>query len=264
MYNLEFKLNRQYQILLGFTLSLGFVFNSLADQVNVAVASNALAAIKVISSAFEKKSGHTVVVSSGSTGKLYAQIVNGAPFDVFLAANEREPKKLEQNNLIVPNSRFTYALGKLVVWSANASLLKTNDIRKILNSKSVNRIAIANPKIAPYGLAALQVLQKLEIWDSLQAKIIRGENVSQTYQFAVTNNAQIGFVAKSQIQGKAKGSYWEVPQEMYAPIRQQGVLLLRSQRRQAALEYVDFLKSDSAIEILSKQFGYGIESSGEI
>jgi len=254
---------KRYQTLIGLMFVLGFVFNSSADQINVAVASNALAAVNVISSAFENKTGHTVVVSSGSTGKLYAQIINGAPFDVFLAANEREPKKLEQSSLIVPNSRFTYALGKLVAWSADGSLLQTDDIKNVLVSKSVKRIAIANPKIAPYGLAAQQVLQKLGIWNSLQSKIIRGENVSQTYQFAVTNNAQVGFIAKSQIQGHAKGSYWEVPQQMYAPIRQQGVLLLRSQHEHTALEFIDFMKSDSGKKILIEQFGYGIESPGE-
>lgn len=256
--------NKQYQALLGLVLLFGFVFSCLAEQINIAVASNALAAVNVISAAFEKKTGHTATISSGSTGKLYAQIVNGAPFDVFLAANEREPKKLEQNNLIVPNSRFTYALGKLVAWSADDSLLKSDDINTVLDSKSVNRIAIANPKIAPYGLAAQQVLQKLGIWDSLQSKIIRGENVSQTYQYAVTNNAQVGFIAKSQIQGEAKGSFWDVPQEYYSPIKQQAVLLLRSQHKAAAIEFVDFMKSDSALEILIKQFGYGIETSGQM
>ena len=259
MYNLEFKLNKQYQTFLGLTLFLGFVFNSFADQVNLAVASNALAAVNVVSSAFENKTGHTVVVSSGSTGKLYAQIMNGAPFDVFLAANEREPKKLEQSSLIVPNSRFTYALGKLVAWSADESLLKTADIKDVLLSNSVTRIAMANPKIAPYGFAAQQVLQKLGVWDALRSKIIRGENVSQSYQYAVTNNAQVSFVAKSQIQGQTKGSYWEVPQEYYAPIRQQGVLLLRAQDKYAALEFIDFMKSESAKAILTKKFGYGME-----
>lgn len=260
-------MTKRYRLFFGLILFLGVIFNCLAEKINVAVASNALAAVKTISTVFEEQSGHTVIVSSGSTGKLYAQIVNGAPFDVFLAANEREPKKLEQSNLIVPNSRFTYALGKLAAWSFNESLLKTDDIKKALTSKSVSRIAIANPKIAPYGLAAQQVLTNMGIWKTVQSNIIRGENVSQTYQFVMTKNAQVGFIAKSQIQGDAdnkvntKGSYWEVPEDLYEPIRQQAVLLLRSQHKAAASEFVDFIKSDKVKEILTKQFGYGIESS---
>lgn len=254
-------LNKQYRILLGLLFFLAFVGNCFAQQLNVAVASNALSAVKVISLAFEKKTGHTVLISGGSTGKLYSQIVNGAPFDIFFAANQREPQRLEQAHLIVPHSRFTYALGRLVAWSSEDSLLKSNDIKDVLNSKSVARVAIANPKIAPYGLAAQQALQKLGIWSSLEGKIIRGENVSQTYQFAMTNNAQIGFVAMSQIldaRNKTKGSYWEVPQDMYTPITQQAVLLLRSQHKAVAAEFADFMKSDKVREILSGRFGYGI------
>jgi molybdate transport system substrate-binding protein len=241
-----------------------------AEEINIAVASNALAAVKVICAAFEKQTGHTVSISSGSTGKLYAQIINGAPFDVFLAANEKEPEKLEQSGFTAPGSRFTYALGKLVAWSPDDALLKSDDLNKVLSSKPVTRIAIANPNTAPYGLAAQQVLQKMGIWELLQTKIIRGENVSQTYQFAMTNNAQIGFLARSQIQNDGnpvhngiKGSYREVPQEFYAPIRQQAVLLLRAQHKSAAKEFIDFLKSGHVKEILTRQFGYGVESSGK-
>lgn len=257
---------RQYQPIFSLILFFGIVCNSVADQINIAVASNALAAVKVISSEFEKQSGHTVIISSGSTGKLYAQIVNGAPFDVFLAANEREPENLERKNLITPKSRFTYAVGKLIVWSSDDSLLQSSDIKNLLVSRSVSRIAIANPKTAPYGVAAQQVLKKLGVWDSLQQKIIRGENVSQSYQVAMTNNAQIGFVAKSQIQSdshKSEGSYWEVPQELYQSINQQAVLLLRAQNNTAANEFVKFIKSDKVKEILTIQFGYGVEPPQE-
>lgn len=240
-----------------------FIGQSFAEQINVAVASNALAAIKVISLEFEKQTGHSVRVSSGSTGKLYAQIVHGAPYDIFLAANEREPSKLEQSHLIVPDSRFTYALGKLVVWSPDNTLLQSVDINKALSSKSVMRIAIANPKIAPYGLAAKQTLQNLGAWDSSQIKLIRGENISQTYQYVVTGNAQIGFVAKSQINAttKHKGSYWDVPEEFYAAIRQQAVLLSRAQHNAAAIQFIEFMKSTRVKDILIGQFGYGIEST---
>jgi molybdate transport system substrate-binding protein len=161
-------------------------------------------------------------------------------------------------------------LGKLVAWSSDESLLESNDIKHVLTSESVTRIALANPKIAPYGLAAQQALTKLRIWEALRANIIRGENVSQIYHFVMTENAQVGFIAKSQIYGNAnredtnksnfKGSYWEVPEDLYAPIRQQAVLLLRSQHKTAANEFIDFLKSDRAKNILIKQFGYGIET----
>ncbi|WP_455222821.1 molybdate ABC transporter substrate-binding protein [Kaarinaea lacus] len=248
----------------GLLLFLGLVCQSHAAQINIAVASNALAALKVISAEFEKLTGHTVQISSGSTGKLYAQIVNGAPFDVFLAANEREPKKLEQSHLIVPNSRFTYALGKLVAWSTDKTLLNPGEMPGVLVSKNINRIAIANPKIAPYGLAAQQALQKLGIYESVQAKIIRGENVSQTYQFIMTSNAQVGFIAKSQIQGESanKDSYWEVPAQLYTPIKQQAVWLLRAKQNMVANEFIHFMKSSIAKDILTNQFGYGVESAG--
>ena len=254
--------------------------NCFAGQVNVAVASNALAAVNVLGAAFEKNTGHHVVISSGSTGKLYAQIVNGAPFDVFLAANEAEPKRLEQDNLVVPHSRFTYALGTLVAWSPNESFfngtnfngkkfngtgLQIEDIKDALSAESVTRIAIANPKIAPYGTAAQQALTKLNIWETLQSKIIRGENVSQTYQFAMTNNAQVAFIAKSQIQSDSgvKGSYWEVPQVLYEPVRQQAVWLAKSRQNNAAGEFLEYLKSESARQILTNRFGYGVESGGK-
>ncbi len=254
---------KQFRSIIGLFLFFGVVFHGYAGQINVAVASNALAAIKVISSEFEKKTGHSVILSSGSTGKLYAQIINGAPFDVFLAANAKEPKNLEQKNLVVPGSRFTYALGKLVAWSSDETLLKSKDVKNALMASPNTRVAIANPKTAPYGLAAQQAIQKMGIWQSLQSKIIRGENVSQAYQFAMTNNAQIGFVAKSQLKSKShsvKGSYQEVPADLYDPIRQQAVWLLRSQNNKVAQQFIEFIKNDNKVkEILTLQFGYGLE-----
>ena len=248
-------------ILVG-AIFIGVSLRCVANQVNIAVASNALAALKEISAEFTKQTGHTVEISSGSTGKLYAQIINGAPYDVFLAADESTPQKMEQAHLIVPNSRFTYALGKLVAWSDDASLLKSADMKSILLSPSVTRIAIANPKTAPYGLAAQQAMEKLGIWNSLQAKMIRGENVSQTFQFAASKNANIGFVAKSQIMNtiaQNKGSYQEVPAELYEPIRQQAVWLLRALHNTAAKEFVIFMRNDAAKSILMNQYGYGME-----
>jgi molybdate transport system substrate-binding protein len=233
---------------------------ALAGQVTVAVASNALSAVQAMQAEFENSTGHKLIISSGSTGKLYAQIVNGAPYDVFLAANESEPKRLEKAQLTADKTRFTYALGKLVAWSAQPALLKDHDNMKslLLSSK---RIAIANPRTAPYGMAAKQALQKLGVWGSLQRKIIRGENVSQTYQFAVSANAQIGFVAMSQVMNKInskEGSYWIVPTELYAPIKQQAVMLKRAASKKAALAYTEFLKSKYTRNLLVKRFGYDV------
>lgn len=258
------KINNR-RFILSVVVLFGLVGTSSAQTINIAVASNALAALKVVSAEFEKQTGHVVQISSGSTGKLYSQIVNGAPYDIFLAANEREPKKLESSHYIVPNSRFTYAMGKLVAWSANNSLENVKNIKSVLTSDSVVRIAIANPKTAPYGLAAQQVMQKLGVWEKLRPKVIHGDNVSQTYQFAMTNNAQVGFVAKSQIQGNrnhSRGSFWEIPAQLYQPIRQQAVVLLRTTHKAVAREFVKFLKSDEVKRILTAQFGYGVEPAG--
>jgi molybdate transport system substrate-binding protein len=255
----------KYRFIASVVVFFGLVNSCYAQKISVAVSSNALAALKVISAEFEKKTGHVVQISSGSTGKLYSQIVNGAPYDIFLAANEREPRKLENSHIAAPNSRFTYAIGKLVAWSSDKSLEHVKDINEVLVSKSVVRIAIANPKTAPYGFAAQQVLHKLGVWKQLQSKIVHGDNVSQTYQFAMTNNAQVGFVAKSQILSNinpSKGSFWEVPVELYEPIRQQAVMLSRTTHKALANEFIKFLKSDRVKAILTTQFGYGAEPTG--
>lgn len=238
---------------------------SMAGQVSVAVASNALGAVKSLAQMFEKQTGHKVRISSGSTGKLYAQIMHGAPYDVFLAANAREPERLEQAGKIVSNSRFTYALGKLIAFSDSDMVLNESTIKKFLSSNIVSRIAIANPKTAPYGLAAQQAMQKLGIWQGVQQKIIRGENVSQTYQFVASKNAQVGFFAKSQIlQVKTTGQYWEVPGEYYQPIRQQAVWLLRAKENPAVAKFIQFMKSASAADILVNRYGYAVVNGYDV
>ena len=235
-----------------------------AGEVTVAVASNALQALKDIKQRFEKSTGNTVLISSGSTGKLYTQIINGAPFDVFLAANSREPERLEQAKAIVPGSRITYAEGRLVLWahgkiegaSGDSSLLS-----QYLSSPKLSRITLANPKTAPYGLAAQQYLQNTQQWNAIQGKLIRAENVTQAFQFTQSQNVQLGFVALSQIKGFPQpineDEYWLVPQNYYAPIEQQGVLLKRAEHNTAAQKFMSYLKSAEVKQLLHDRYGYG-------
>ena len=210
-------------------LALGLVFASgtIADEVKVAVAANFTAPMQAIAPAFEKATGHKLLASFGATGQFYAQINNGAPFDVLLAADDTTPARLEREGATVPGSRFTYAMGTLVLWSAQpgyvdaqGAALKTGDFK---------HLALANPKLAPYGLAATQVLDKLGLTAQLQPRFVQGENIAQTFQFVATGNAPLGFVALSQVMedGKIrKGSAWQVPASLHDPIRQDAVLLL--------------------------------------
>lgn len=252
------------RIAVALILIFAGVGGAFAQQLNLAVASNALAALKTIGALFEQQTGYRVLLSSGSTGKLYSQIINGAPFDVFLAANESEPQKLAQSGYALPESVFTYAVGKLIAWSADTAALPPGaDLKSVLQSASVTRIAIANPKTAPYGLAAQQTLQKLGVWAAVRDKTIYGENVSQAYQYAVTRNAQIAFVAKAQIQDLGtSGSYQEIPQSLYIPIRQQAVILSHAKNPETAAQFAAFLKSENIQNILESQFGYGSELYG--
>ena len=234
---------------------------SAAGEVSVAVASNALQAMKDIKGRFEKSSGNKVLISSGSTGKLYTQIVNGAPFDIFLAANAREPQRLEQAHGIVPGSRVTYAIGRLVLWNNALHGASGATIQQLLASADLKRITMANPKTAPYGYAAQEMLQALKLWDGVQGKLIRAENVTQAFQFTESQNVQMGFVALSQIkayQGQIKESdYWLVPQKLYKPIEQQGVLLLRAKDNVAAKQFMDYLRSAEVRQLLQERYGYG-------
>jgi len=225
------------------------------------VASNALQAMKDIKKRYEKKTGNTILISSGSTGKLYTQIINGAPFDIFLAANAREPKRLEQAKAIVPGSRITYAIGRLVLW--NNAIVNNNgkSVSLLLSSPDIMRFTLANPKTAPYGLAAKQFLQSMQLWNSLRGKLIQAENVSQAFQFIQSKNVQLGFVALSQIKGYRgnikKSDYWLVPQKYYKPIEQQGVLLSHAATNAAARQFMDYLKSQEVKQLLQERYGYG-------
>lgn len=226
-----------------------------ADEVRVAVATNFIEVMERLGEDFAAQSGHQIRISSGATGKLYAQIKNGAPFDVFLAADEHRPTLLDEEGVAIAGSRFTYALGKLVLWSPTADYIDA-DLR-VLKKQDFRFLSIANPKTAPYGRAAQQVLEKQGYWAALRPKMVRGENIGQAYQYVYSRNAQLGFVAKSQVFKDgvfAEGSYWQVPEQLYDPIVQQAVLLKDSA---AARQLLDYIHSPAAARVI-ESYGYGV------
>ena len=236
---------------LVFILLVLICFVASAAEVRVAVAANFLATLKALAPLYEEHSGDRLVISGGSSGKLYAQIVNGAPYDVFLSADTFYPQKLVENGKGVKQSRFIYAKGLLVLWSKKQSLV---DAAK-LDSDDVKHIAIANPKTAPYGSAAIQTMQKINIFEGVKSKLVKGESVGQTFQFVASGNAQIGFVALSQVlnpNNKYNGGYWPVPIEYYSPLDQQAILIKDNEESR---QFLNFLRSPKAQEVI-KQFGY--------
>jgi molybdate transport system substrate-binding protein len=240
---------------------LGFILlaaHAEAAEVKIAVAANFTDATREIAPLFEKATGHTTKISYGSTGKLYSQIEHGAPFELFLAADTQRPIKAEQAGLAVAGSRFVYAKGKLVLWSVKPDLFE--DGEAFLMNGAFDHLALANPKTAPYGLAAEQVMRHIGALDKLTPKLVRGDSISQTFQFIATGNAEAGFVALAQIKawkGEA-GTLWAIPEDHYAPIEQAAVLLKKGKPNPAAIAYLDFLKSDAAREVIER-YGYGVE-----
>lgn len=231
---------------------------ALAEEARVAVAANFAEPIKAIAAVLEKTTGHKLTITLGATGKLYAQIKNGAPFDVLLAANTETPAALEQDGLTQPGSRFTYATGKLVLWSADAGRVDARG--EVLHSNSFRKLAYAAPKVAPYGAAAVQVMDKLGLRAALSPKLVQGESIGQTFNFVYTGNAELGFVAMSQVLegGRLKsGSMWEIPQDLYDPIQQDAVLLKRGASNPAAQALMRLLKS-SNIKDLIRSHGYAL------
>lgn len=227
-----------------------------AGEVSAAVAANFTEPMKQIVELFQKETGHTVRLSFGSSGKFTSQIKEGAPFDVFLAADEKNPKLLEKEGLAVEGSRFVYALGKLVLWSAQPGVV--DDKGYVLRKGSYNKIAYADPKLAPYGLAAKETLEDQGLWTVVQGKLVTGESITQTYQFAATGNAELAFIALSQITKDGKvteGSWWVVPAHMYNPIKQAAVQLTAAKDKEAAKAFLTFLKSEKAVAII-RNFGY--------
>lgn len=227
-----------------------------AEEVQVAVAANFTAPMQVIAAEFAKDTGHQAKLAFGATGKFYAQISNGAPFDVFLAADDTTPARMEKELLVVPGSRFTYARGKLVLWSAREGFVDGKG--EVLKQGNFKHVSIANPKTAPYGAAAVQSLTKLGLLAAIQPRFVQGENISQTYQFISTGNAELGFVALSQVSKDGRissGSAWIVPAELYEPILQDAVILARSKANPAAQALVQYLRGDKARAII-KAYGY--------
>lgn len=224
-----------------------------AGEVHVAVATNFAKTARALAGAFAAETGHRAVVSDGSTGKLYAQIVNGAPFEVFLAADAERPRRLEAEGRAVAGTRFPYALGRLVLWSPDAARITGADA---LEREDFRRLAIASPELAPYGAAARALLEQLGLWEHLQRRLVRGEDVGQAFQFVATGNAELGLVALSQVSGRG-GSQWIVPPDRYPPIEQQAVLLAPGRSDPAARAFLDFLRGDAARAQIERA-GYGV------
>jgi len=223
--------------------------------VHVAVASNFLNPLKEIAKRYKQDTGNTLILISASTGKLYAQVRHGAPFDILLAADAKRPALLEQEGVGIAGTRFTYAVGSLVLWSSDAEkVLGVASLKQMDKGK----LAIANPKTAPYGKAAQQALEQLGFWQKLQPFLVRGENISQTLQFVATGNAELGLVAKSQVEDprfKLKGSRWEVPSSLYDPVSQQAILLKPGLANSAAKQFLQYLKGSAAKKIM-RSYGY--------
>lgn len=229
-----------------------------ADEVRVAVAANFLAPMQQLAVDFEKATGHRAVVVSGATGKLYAQIKHGAPFDVLLAADDETPARLEREGDGVPGTRRTYAVGRLVLWSAREGAVDAGG--EVLRRGSFRHLAIANPKTAPYGAAAVEVMRRLGVYDALAGRFVQGENIAQTHQFVSTGNAELGFVALAQVGRDGRltgGSGWIVPAELHTPIRQDMIVLVRARSNSAAAALQRYLASPAATTVIGS-FGYAL------
>lgn len=234
------------------TVALSAPSISSAAETNVAVAANFTEAVKEIAAAFEKKTGHTAVLSFGASGALLNQISQGAPFQVFLSADSERPRQALDKGLAVPGTSFTYAVGKLVLWSKSTGVVTGEDT---LKADTFNKLSIADPKSAPYGAAAVETLKALKLYDTLQPKIVQGSSIAQAFQFIDTGNAEVGFIALSQLYGNEGGSRWIVPQDLYAPIKQDAVLLKTGERSEAAKAFLEFLKGPEAAAVI-KRYGY--------
>jgi molybdate transport system substrate-binding protein len=237
----------------AFTVLL-FSASAQAGEVNVAVAANFTEPAKEIAKTFEAASGHKTVLSFGATGQFYTQITQDAPFGVLLSADEATPKKAEAEGLAVVGSRFTYAVGTLVLWTKDPAR-PVND--EALRAGKFDKLALANPKIAPYGAAAVAALKKIGVYETLEPKFVQGANISQTLQFADSGAAEYAFVALSQVIKKGDGAYWAVPAGLHEPILQDAVLLKKGAENDAAKAFLDFLKSPQAVKVI-ESFGYGV------
>lgn len=252
--------NRLPAIILLFSLLASQAAPACADELKIAVAANFADTLTEISRAFERQSDHRIIIVRGSTGKLYAQLLHGAPYDAFFAADSKHPQLLEEQGQSVADSRFSYAIGRLVLWSSDPRLIDST--ATVLQAGDFTHLAIANPRLAPYGLAAQQFLTSAGRWEALQPKLVRGENINQAFQFVATGNAALGLVARSQLTNKqfeAKGSRWDVPATSHATILQQAVLI---QDSDALRTFVKFVRSEAAQSIMTAH-GYDLPTADE-
>jgi molybdate transport system substrate-binding protein len=236
-------------------LWLGFVGSAEAAKTHVAVAANFTEPAREIAARFREKTGHEAVLIFGASGAFFTQITHDAPFEVFLSADEERPRLAVEKGFAVPESRFTYAIGKLVLWSR---VLDVTDGKATLSAGKFSKLAIANPNSAPYGAAAVETMKALGVFDALQPKLVRGNSISQTFQFVDTRNAELGFVALAQLHGVTAGTRWLVPEDLHSPIRQDAVLLKRGANDEASKAFLAFLK-EPEVRTIIESFGYSIE-----
>lgn len=248
-----------FKLLLALLASWLLSVAAQAAEVKVAVAANFALAMKDIAAEFEKDTGHKVSLTQGATGKFYAQITNGAPFEVFLSADDETPSRLIKEGKAVSGTQFTYAVGRLVLWSPDPSLVDQGG--GVLKTDRFKFLSIANARVAPYGRAAVQTMQKLGVLTAIEPRVVQGESITQTHQFVSSGNAQLGFVALSQVweNGRLKsGSAWIVPEDMHEQLKQDAVLLNPGKDSKAAVALVDYLKSDKARKIIDR-YGYKLQ-----
>lgn len=248
-----------FKLLLALLASWLLSVAAHAAEVKVAVAANFALTMKDVAAEFEKDTGNKVNLTQGATGKFYAQISNGAPFEVFLSADDETPSRLIKEGKAVSGTQFTYAVGRLVLWSPDASLVDQGG--GVLKTDRFKFLSIANARVAPYGRAAVQTMQKLGVLTAIEPRVVQGESITQTHQFVSSGNAQLGFVALSQVweNGKLKsGSAWIVPEDMHEQLKQDAVLLNPGKDSKAAVALVDYLKSDKARKIIDR-YGYKLQ-----
>jgi molybdate transport system substrate-binding protein len=226
-----------------------------ADEIRVAVAANFRPCLDVLAAEFEASTSHEIVIASGSTGRHYAQITAGAPFDIFLAADSRRPRELESSGHTIPGSRFCYARGVLILWWPAPPTPAPISLRDALTSSRLKHLAVANPRLAPYGEAAREALQALDLWDSLAPRLVQGQSVGQAWQFVASGNAQAGLVARCQLHDRPDGLVLEIPRSLHAPIVQEAVLLADAEHPAAAREFLAFLRGSLARAVIA-DFGY--------
>lgn len=236
-------------------LWVGFAGSAEAAKTHVAVAANFTEPAREIAARFREKTGHEAVLIFGASGAFFTQITHDAPFEVFLSADEERPRLAVEKGFAVPESRFTYAIGKLVLWSR---VLDVTDGKATLSAGKFAKLAIANPNSAPYGAAAVESMKALGVFDALQRKLVRGNSISQAFQFVDTRNAELGFVALAQLHGVTAGTRWLVPENLHSPIRQDAVLLKRGANDEASKAFMAFLKEPDVRTII-ESFGYSIE-----